>query len=70
MSVNYKGDIHDLLLDFFMVKDGFNVGEKLEHLKKQLPEKRYCGSTDEQIYNTLLKVVKDTEYYTDEPNAE
>ena len=43
MSVNYKGDIHDLLLDFFMVKDGFNVGEKLEHLKKQLLEKRYYG---------------------------
>ena len=53
-----------------MVKDGFNIGEKLEHLKKQLPEKRYYGSTDEQIYNTLLKVVKDTEYYTDELNAE
>ena len=65
MSVSYKGAIHDLILELFMVKDGFTVGEKLEHLKKQLPEKRYYGSTDEQIYNTLLKVVKDTEYYSE-----
>ena len=66
MSVNYKGDIHDLLLDFFMVKDGFNVGEKLEHLKKQLPEKRYYGSSDKEIYDTLKKIVKDKEYYVEE----
>lgn len=70
MQLSYKGDIHDLLFEFFTVKDGFNIGEKLEHLRKELPNKRYYGSSDKEIYDTLKKVVKDKEYYTDEFDEE
>ena len=63
-SVNYKGAIHDLFAAFFSVKDGYTIGEKLEHLKKQLPLKRYYGTSDEDIYNVLDKVVK-IDYYSD-----
>lgn len=63
-SINFKGAIHDLLAELFSVKDGYTVGEKLEHLKKQLPSKRYYGTSDEDIYNALDKVVK-TDYYSD-----
>lgn len=63
-TVNYKGAIHDLLLDFFMVKDGFSVGEKMTHLEKQM-KKRFFYATDEEIYNALEKVIKDKEYYAE-----
>ncbi len=63
-SINYKGAIHDLLAEFFSVKDGYTIGEKLEHLKKQLPLKRYYGTSDEDIYDALGKAVK-TDYYSD-----
>ena len=69
MSVSYKGAIHDLILELFMIKDGFTVGEKLEHLKKQLPTGRYYGASDEEIFNTLQATVKEN-YYGDEYNAE
>lgn len=64
MSVNFKGAIHDLLLDFFMVKDGFSVGEKLTHLEKQLPKKKLYYASDEDIFGALEKIIK-TDYYTD-----
>ncbi len=65
MSVtNYKGAIHDLLLEFFMVKDSFSIGEKLEHLRKQLPTKRFYYSTDEEIYDALEKTIK-VDYFSD-----
>jgi len=61
---NYKGAIHDLLVDFFMVKDGFSVGEKLTHLEKQLEKKKYFYASDEEIFSVLTEVIK-TDYYTD-----
>ena len=63
MQINFKGAIHDLLLDFFMVKDGFSVGEKLTHLEKQLEKKKLYYSSDEEIFNALENIVKDNEYY-------
>jgi hypothetical protein len=70
MSItNYKGAIHDLILELFMVKDGYTVGQKLEHLKKVLPTKRYYDASDEQIYSTLEKTIKNPDYYKDEFDA-
>lgn len=64
-SVNFKGAVHDLLLEFFMVKDGFSIGEKFTHLEKQLPKKKFYYSSDEEIYNTLETIIK-SDYYSDE----
>lgn len=63
-SINFKGAIHDLIGELFFVKDGYTVGEKIEHLRKQLPAKRFYESTDEEIFSALEKTVK-TDYYTD-----
>lgn len=64
MSINFKGAIHDLIGDFLSIKDGYTVGEKIEHLRKQLPAKKFYDSTDEEIFSTLEKTIK-TDYYTD-----
>lgn len=63
-TVNFKGAIHDKLLDLFMVKDKFSIGEKLTHLEK-IMKKRFFYATDEEIYNALSEAIK-SDYYSDE----
>lgn len=64
-SINFKGAIHDSLFDFFSIKDGFTIGEKLTHLEKQLPKKKLYYASDEEIYNAIERIKK-TDYYSDE----
>lgn len=68
MSVtNFKGAIHDQLLEFFSVKDGYSIGEKLTHLEKQLGKKKFFYAQDEEIFDALNGTIKDNDYYIDEP---
>ena len=63
-SISFKGAIHDLLGELFLIKDGFSIGEKLTHLEKQLPKKKLFYASDEEIHNALEKIKK-TDYYTE-----
>lgn len=64
--VNFKGAIHDQLLEFFSVKDGYSIGEKLTHLEKQLGKKKFFYAQDEEIFDALNNTIKDKEYFIDE----
>lgn len=64
-SINFKGAIHDSLLDLFMIKDGFSIGAKMQQLEKQM-KKRFFYASDEEIYNAINVLLK-TDYYTEIP---
>jgi hypothetical protein len=67
-TINFKGAIHDSLLNLFMIKDGFSIGEKMQQLEKQM-KKRFFYASDEEIYNGIETLLK-SDYYEDTPIAD
>lgn len=52
MSLNYKGNIHQIFFDVLKKDDGFSVGAKLTHLEK-LSGKKYIELKDQEVYELM-----------------
>ena len=63
MSVKLEGVIYEELYKLFMIKDDFTVGQKFTQIEKTA-KKRFYDLTDEELYDTLKKLVK-TDYHSD-----
>lgn len=65
IKVEYSGQVYLKLGEYFAIKDGFSIGEKLTQLEKESGEKLY-NLSDEDLYNILSVLVKTQDYHKDE----
>lgn len=63
-AVKYTGAIYTELGKYLQKQDSFSFGEKLTQIEKHT-KKKLIEITDEELYNSLIFLVKDNTYYED-----
>ena len=65
IKIEYSGYFYKDLPKLLIVKDNFTLGQKLTQIEKTA-NKKFIDMSDEEIFNTLKKLVDTKDYYIDE----